>query len=137
MVDTAAHVVDRVLPAVRYRQWVQTLPIPVRLLVVRDSQLLSDVLRVFLRRVSAWYRLEARRRGFRPSEVQPASVTAIQLFGGALNCSPHFHAIFADGVFHQRADGAVEFVPAVSPTDEDVVRICEQAGAPIISQSVA
>ena len=126
MSDTAAHLVDRVLPAVPYRQWVQTLPIPVRLLAVRDSQLLSDVLRVFLRRVSAWYRLEARRLGLRPSDVQPASVTAIQLFGGALNANPHFHAIFADGVFHQRADGAVEFVPALSPTDEDVARICKQ-----------
>jgi hypothetical protein len=126
MADTAAHLVDRVLPLVPYRQWVQTLPIPVRLLAVRDSQLLSDVLRIFVRRVSAWYRLEARRLGFRPSEVQPASVTAIQLFGGALNANPHFHAIFADGVFHQRADGGVEFVPALSPTDEDVARICKQ-----------
>jgi len=85
MADTAAHLVDRVLPMIPYRQWVQTLPIPVRLLVARDSQLLSDVLRIFQRRVSAWYRLEARRLGFRPSDVQPASVTAIQLFGGAIN----------------------------------------------------
>ncbi|MHC4092835.1 MAG: transposase [Planctomycetota bacterium] len=126
MADTAAHLVDRVLPLVPFRQWVQTLPIPVRLLVARDSQLLSDVLRIFQRRVSAWYRLEARRLGLRPSDVQPASVTAIQLFGGALNTNPHFHSIFADGVFCERADGVVEFVPALSPTDEDVVRICEQ-----------
>jgi hypothetical protein len=126
MADTAAHLVDRVLPFAPYRQWIQTLPIPARLLVARDSQLLSDVLRIFVRRVSAWYRLEARRLGFRPSDVQPASVTAIQLFGGAINCNPHFHAIFADGVFHQCDDGRVEFIPALSPTDEDVVRICEQ-----------
>jgi hypothetical protein len=126
MADTAAHLVDRVLPMVPYRQWVQTLPIPLRLLAVRDSQLLSDVLRIFQRRVSAWYRLEARRLGFRPSDVQPASVTVIQLFGGALNANPHFHSIFADGVFCERADGGVAFVLALSPTDEDVVRICEQ-----------
>jgi hypothetical protein len=98
----------------------------VRLLAVRDSQLLSDVLRIFQRRVAAWYRLEARRLGFRPSEVQPASVTAIQLFGGAVNLNPHFHSIFADGVFCERADGGVQFVPALSPTDEDVARICGQ-----------
>jgi hypothetical protein len=53
-------------------------------------------------------------------------VTVIQLFGGALNANPHFHSIFADGVFCERADGQVEFVLALSPTDEDVVRICEQ-----------
>ena len=32
----------------------------------------------------------------------------------------------ADGVFCERADGGVEFVPARSPTDEDVARICGQ-----------
>lgn len=36
MADTAAHLVDRVLPRAPYRQWVFTVPRPLRLVLARD-----------------------------------------------------------------------------------------------------
>ena len=36
MADTAAHLVDRVLPRAPYRQWVLTVPKPLRLVLARD-----------------------------------------------------------------------------------------------------
>jgi hypothetical protein len=54
MADTAAHLVDRVLPAVPYRQWVLSLPRQVRFLLARDGDLLSQVIGVFLHKVFAW-----------------------------------------------------------------------------------
>jgi hypothetical protein len=43
MADTAAHLVDRVLPEVPIRQWVLTLPYPLRYRCAYDAKLTSDV----------------------------------------------------------------------------------------------
>ena len=48
MVDTAAHLVDRVLPMVPVRQWVLTLPYPLRYRCAYDRAPTSQVLRAFL-----------------------------------------------------------------------------------------
>ena len=48
MCDIAAHLVDRVLPPdVPYRQWVLSLPIPVRFLLLRHRELVGKLLAVF------------------------------------------------------------------------------------------
>jgi hypothetical protein len=61
MCQTAAHLVDRVLPHVPIRQWVLSLPIPLRFTLARQPKLRSKVLEVFLRVVFRWYqkRVEA------------------------------------------------------------------------------
>ena len=61
MADTAAHLVDRVLPEVPVRQWVLTLPYPLRYRCAWNSGLTSEVLRCFLRAVFADYRRRAKR----------------------------------------------------------------------------
>lgn len=63
MADTAAHLVDRVLPHVPYRQWVLSLPCRVRFLLARDSELLGWVVTRFLAKIFAWQRRRARRLG--------------------------------------------------------------------------
>jgi len=45
MAETAAHLVDHVLPPVPVRQWVLTLPFALRYLVAFDADLLADVRR--------------------------------------------------------------------------------------------
>jgi len=122
--DTALHLVDRVLPAVPFRHWVLSLPIAARLLLLRDKALVSQVLRIFIRRVFAWQRRMARELGI--IDGQGAAVSMIQRWGGALNANPHFHSLIPDGVFEQRPDGHVRFVPLLAPSDDDVHRICGQ-----------
>jgi hypothetical protein len=46
MADTAAWLVDRVLPFVPVRQWVLTLPFPLRFRMAYDARLTSEVLLV-------------------------------------------------------------------------------------------
>ena len=53
MADTAAHLVDRVIPEVPIRQWVLTLPYPLRYRCAWNASLTSNVLRAFLRAVFA------------------------------------------------------------------------------------
>jgi hypothetical protein len=78
MADTAAHLVDRVLPRVPVRQWVLTLPFGLRFRLAYDAALTTEILRLFIRVVFASLRRRARwleRRGFgqgdQPDEVDP------------------------------------------------------------------
>ena len=62
MADTAAHLVDRVLPEAPVRQWVLSLPFSLRYRLAYDARLTRDVLRIFIRRVFASLRRRARDR---------------------------------------------------------------------------
>ena len=97
MSELAAHLVDRVLPAVPIRQWVFTVPVPVRYQLAFDAGLTRAVLRVCLRTVFGWQRRRAARRGL--VGARSGSVTAIQRFGGSANLNVHFHALLFDGVY--------------------------------------
>ena len=121
MHDTAAHLVDRVLPDVPYRQWVLSLPRPLRFLLAYRPQFLRPVLQTFLRAVFAWQRRHARRAGI--VDGRPGAVTFIQRFGSSLNLNIHFHALLPDGVFARNADGTVGFVPISPPSDDEILAI--------------
>ena len=62
MADTAAHLVDRVLPEAPVRQWVLTLPYALRYGCAYDARLTSEVLRAFIRALFAELRRRVRRR---------------------------------------------------------------------------
>ena len=51
MAETAAHLVDRVLPHVPVRQWVLTFPFRIRFLLAYDPALCRAARRIFLRAV--------------------------------------------------------------------------------------
>jgi hypothetical protein len=57
--------------------------------------------------------------------VQPGSVTFLQRFGGSLNLNLHYHVIFLEGVFVDRAAQGLKprFRPATLPTDADIVTV--------------
>src|SRR5438445_13523985 len=63
MHDTAAHLVDAVIPRVPVRQWVLSLPRWARWILARDAQLASRALAVALPAIFAHYRRRARAMG--------------------------------------------------------------------------
>ena len=63
MSEGAADLVDHVLPAVPIRQWVLTLPFPLRFPLAFDGKLLGEVLRIFMDTVSGWRRARRSRVG--------------------------------------------------------------------------
>ncbi len=122
MADTAAHLVDRVLPEVPIRQWVLTLPYPLRYRCAWNARLTSEVLRCFLRAVFA----DQRRRAKQELGIaggQCGSVTFIQRFGSALNLTPHFHTLVLDGVYAGTSSQPGSFSPLPPPETEDVARV--------------
>jgi hypothetical protein len=120
MADTAAHLVDRVLPVAPYRQWVLSLPRSLRLRLARDPAWVSFVNDVLVRAIAAWQRKKARTQGFKDSAC--GAVTFVQRFGGLINLNVHFHVVVPDGVFvTSEAEGApLRFESGDRlPTDED------------------
>ncbi len=125
MADTAAHLVDRVLPEVPIRQWVLTLPYPLRYRCAWNARLTSEVLRAFLRAVFADQRRRARKL-FGIHKGQCGSVTFIQRFGSALNLTPRFHTLVLDGVYAGPSHSPGDFAALPPPETEDVA--CVLAG---------
>jgi hypothetical protein len=82
MTETAAHLVDQVIPQVPVRQWVLSFPIPLRFLLAAHPHLLSPVLQVINRAISTFLTKQA---GLKRTEAQTGAVTLIQRFGSAAN----------------------------------------------------
>jgi hypothetical protein len=112
MVDTAALLVDEGLPPVPIRQWVLSVPFPLRFLFAREPAVLSAVLGIVIRAIEA--RLVAR-AGYTCACAQTGAVTLIQRFGSALNLNIHFHMLFLDGVY-ATAGRRLRFVPLPAAT---------------------
>jgi DNA-directed RNA polymerase subunit RPC12/RpoP len=106
MVQTAAHLVDHVMPRLPVRQWVLSVPKRVRYFLQNDPAVQNVALHIFLSAVE---------QGLRQCSpgASPASrigaVAFIHRFGALLNPHVHFHCVVVEGVFEAAADEEVRF----------------------------
>ena len=114
MAQTAAHLVDNVSPNVPVRQWVLSLPIPLRLLLAAKPKLVTPVLQVH--RVITSFLLD--QAGLKADEADSGAVTLIQRFGSAANLNIHLHCLVLDGVYRCNTEGEPVFIEVPAPTDE-------------------
>ena len=108
------------------RQWVLTVPQPLRYLLSYDTELCSFVIRAHLGSVFAWLRHKAKSElGLGSvSLAHPGAVTALQRFNSAAALSVHLHALVTDGVFVQSADGtSVTFRALPAPTRAEITSV--------------
>jgi hypothetical protein len=131
MADTAAHLVDRVLPEVPIRQWVLSLPFALRYRLAYDAPLASAVLGLFVRAVFASLRRRARRQ-WGIAGAHCGAVTFVQRFGDALNLNVHFHSLVLDGVYAAGPGAALRFHPLPPPGDVEVGRVARQVAQRIV-----
>ena len=117
MSQTAAHLVDHVIPHVPVRQWVLSLPIPLRVLLAAQPELVTPVLQVVQRVVT---RHLLRQAGLKADEGHGGAVTLIQRFGSAANLNIHLHCLVLDGVYCCDADGSPAFIEADAPNDDEL-----------------
>jgi hypothetical protein len=85
MAQTAAHLVECVIPWVPTRQWVVSVPIPLRYWMASSKELTAQMHTIIRTTIAQYYVNQAVKRGVARQQVQPGSVTFIQRFGGALN----------------------------------------------------
>ena len=111
MAQSAAHLVDQVIPRVPVRQWVLSFPIPLRILFAAHPELLTSVLRIIHRVIAGFLLKQA---GLKRATADTGAVTLIQRLGSAANLNIHLHCLVLDGVF-RRTEGEPEFQEARPP----------------------
>ncbi len=110
MADTAAHLVDHVMPPAPYRQWTLSLPRKIRLLVMRNPPLLTRVLSLFLRTIFAYQRRRARNEGIK--EPTTGAVTLLQFWGSVLQLTPHAQYLARSSpCFHTESSNCCDDAP--------------------------
>ncbi|GIL18602.1 MAG: hypothetical protein BroJett040_23530 [Oligoflexia bacterium] len=123
MNDEAAHLVDKVLPKITYRQWVISFPYKLRYMMAYSPKLTNKALSIFIAVIGSYLKKKARRSGIKNSK--PGVVTFIQRFGSALNLNIHFHSLFADGVFYKSGDEYI-FYRLQEPSQEELFELAEK-----------
>jgi hypothetical protein len=122
MAETAAHLVDHVIPRVPVRQWVLSFPIPLRYLFAAHPQLLSPILQVVNRAISTFLIKQA---GLKRPQAATGAVTLIQRFGSAANLNIHLHCLVLDGVYDTTGEVPV-FHPVRAPTAAQLQTLLNQ-----------
>ncbi len=120
MANTAAHLVDRVIPAVPVRQWVLSLPFELRARAAFDAKALTALVRAFADGLGARHRSWARGIGI---EGEFGAITFVQRFGSSLNLNVHFHVVVVDGVFSRDNERRLLFTPAPPPTRAEMLAV--------------
>jgi len=118
--ETAAHLIDNVLPHTAYRQWVTTFPHSLRFWMAASRQLTNRVHQLVTAMITRYYVNAAEELGIK--DPQAGGVTFVQRFGSALNLNVHMHTIVMDGVFSVSGPTPV-FFQLRGPSDEEVADI--------------
>src|SRR2546421_9505002 len=134
MAQTAAHLVECVIPWVPTRQWVVSVPIPLRYWMAASQELTAQVHTIIRTTIGQYYVHQAVTRGVPRAKVQPGSVTFIQRFGSAINLNLHFHCIFLEGVYLDRTEAHLKprFVKGEPPTDTDIATVVQKISHRVI-----
>jgi hypothetical protein len=124
MNQTAANLVDLLLPDGPVRQWVISLPWELRLPVARSSALLMAVVRIAVSEIDKLLKRLGQERDVLCGAT--GIVATIQYFSGALNLNPHLHLLVLDGVYSTKLDGtAAVFTATRAPAQSELREVAE------------
>jgi len=134
MAQMSAHLVEQVIPWVPTRQWVVSVPVPLRYWMAASQDLTATVHTIIHTTIGQYYVNQAVTRGAPRDEVHPGSVTFIQRFGSAINLHLHFHVVFLEGVYLDRADQGrtPRFVTGEPPMDTDIADVVQKISRRVI-----
>jgi hypothetical protein len=134
MAQMAAHLVEQVLPWVPTRQWVVSVPIPLRYWMAASQDLTAKVPMIMRTTIGQYDVNQAAARGHERAHVHPGSVTFIQRFGSALHVHLHFHSLFLEGVSLDRTTVGLKphFLAGAPPTDTDIAAVLQKISRRVI-----
>ena len=106
-------------PRLPVRQWVLSLPIPLRMLLAALPRLLTPVLQVVHRAITRFLLAQAGlTAGLTAGHADSGEVTLIQRFESAANLNIHLHCLVLDGVYRCDTEGQPVFVGVPAPSDD-------------------
>ena len=120
MAESAALLVDEVLPEQPMRQWVLSFPFQLRFLFASRPEIMGRVLGIVYRVITTH---QVRKAGYTHDTARTGAVTLIQRFGSALNFNIHFHMLFLDGVYVDQPNGTARFRWVKAPTSQELTRL--------------
>lgn len=128
MSEMSARLVDSIIPKIPTRQWVLSVPAPLRYLIAYDNEALNFVVTAFTGSLFSYLRKKAKRSGGEALEGQayyPGAVTFIQRFGSALNLNVHLHSQVSDGAYIKYGDDndKTTFIRVAQPSQEEIKNI--------------
>jgi len=134
MAQMAAHLVEQVIPWVPTRQWVVSVPIPLRYWTASSQDLTATVHTIIRTTIGQYYVNQAVIRGVPRGKVHPGSMTFIQRFGSALNLNVHYHLLFLEGVYVDRTDQGLKprFLQGEPPTDTAIADVIQKISRRVI-----
>ena len=122
------------MPWVPTRQWVVSVPMPLRYWTAPSRDLTAQVHTIIRTTIAQFYVNQAVKRGVKRHKVQPGSITFLQRFGGSLNANLHSHVIVMEGVFLDRTDQGLKprFLKGEPPSDADVATGVQKSSRRVI-----
>lgn len=121
MAESAALLVEAVLPRRPIRQWVLSVPYPLRFLFATRPAVLGQVPGFVYRAIATHLIKQA---GQTHRTARTGAVTLIQRFGSALNLNIHFPMLFLEGVYVEGGQGAApRFQWVQEPTFQQLTRL--------------
>ncbi|MEY3205855.1 MAG: hypothetical protein RLZZ21_2186 [Planctomycetota bacterium] len=141
MAQTAAHLVDHVIPPVPVRQWVISVPKRLRGFLADRPAAVTALTRIFIEEIE---RLLGAAAGVTSDASVPAAarprlgaVSFLHRFGSALNHHVHLHVCATEGAFVPAADGAgcdasPAFLPARPINQADLAALTERVRRRVI-----
>ncbi len=141
MAQTAAHLVDHVIPPVPVRQWVISVPKRLRCFLANRPEAVAALTKIFLAEIERLLSAAAAVTidAAAPAAARPrlGAISFLHRFGSALNHHVHLHVCATDGVFMPAAGGAgccvsPAFLPARSVTQADLATVTERVRRRVI-----
>jgi hypothetical protein len=134
MAQTAAHLVECVIPGVPTRPWVVSAPLPLRYWTASAKALMAKV-HTLIRTTIAQYDVnQAVKGGVGRPQVHPGSGTFIQRFGSALTLNVPYHVVFLEGGYLDRTEAGLKprFLKVEPPSDADIAEVLQKISRRVI-----
>ena len=110
------------------RQWVLSVPFPLRFLFASQPKIMGKALGIFYRTIATHLSHKA---GHKKSTARTGAVTLIQRFGSALNLNIHFHMLFLDGVYAGEAGSSARFLRVKAPSSGEFTQLTHTIAHPL------
>lgn len=131
--DRTGFLQERIIGNTPVRQYVLTLPPPLRVFFAFHPKLVSKVLGQFLRYIFAYLAKAARKllrargdewRNCRVGHLKPGAITSIQRLATDLSLNLHFHCLVTNGVFVKMSSDATPwFLELPEPSTDDIAEL--------------